>query len=126
VALLRYAVLAQVEALVLGGWPVHAAVRTVAGRTHAAPDGRPVRISARTLQRWRAAYTEGGLAALEPKDRSRTRTSQALRPALVDFLRSEKQRDPRASVPELLRRARACGVVSPEAPRCGAPADAWA
>jgi hypothetical protein len=72
VALRRYAVLAQVEALRLGGWPVPTAVRQVAGRTHADADGRAVPVSVRTLQRWRAAYAVGGLAALEPKDRTRT------------------------------------------------------
>ena len=114
VALLRYSVLAQVEALVLGGCQASASVRQVAGREHAQVDGRPVRISVRTIQRWRAAYAEGGMAALEPQDRRRTETSQVLSAALVDFLRAEKARDPRASVPELLRRARARGLVADE------------
>ena len=113
-ALLRYSVLAQVEALILGGERASAAVVHVAGRQHAQVDGRPVRISVRTIQRWRAAYAKGGLAALEPKDRRRTETSQALSEALVDFLRAEKARDPQASIPELLRRARARGIVADE------------
>lgn len=111
-ALLRYSVLAQVEALILGGWQARAAVRQVAGREHAHPDGRAMRVSVRTIQRWRAAYADGHLAALEPKDRTRTDTSVALSEALVAFLRSEKERDPRASVPELLRRAEARGILS--------------
>jgi len=110
-SLLRYSVLAQVEALVLGGCRASAAVREVATRDHADLDGRGRRIGVRTIQRWRAAYAEGGLAALEPKDRTRTDTSVALTEALVAFLRSEKETDPRASVPELLRRARARGIV---------------
>ncbi|MFH1465822.1 MAG: hypothetical protein ABIO70_15655, partial [Pseudomonadota bacterium] len=68
-------------------------------------------MSVRTLQRWRAAYAAGGLEALEPGSRKRTLTSVALSEALVAFLRAEKERDPRASVPELLRRARARGLV---------------
>jgi len=115
-ALLRYSVLAQVEALILGGWRASAAVRDVAGRQHVHVDGRPVRVSGRTIQRWRAAYADGGMAALEPKDRTRTEISQALSDALVDFLRLEKERDPRASVPELLRRARARGIVPEDLP----------
>jgi len=110
-ALLRYSVLAQVEALILGGWRVSAAVREVAGRDHAHLEGHPVRISVRTIQRWRVAYAEGGMTALEPQSRTRTETSQTLSTALVSFLRTEKKRDPRASVPELLRRARARGIV---------------
>ncbi|MFC1527110.1 hypothetical protein ACFL6X_09930, partial [Candidatus Latescibacterota bacterium] len=115
-ALRRYAVLAQVEALILGGTPVSAAVRQVAARDHADLDGRPVRVSQRTIQRWRAAYTSGGLAALEPKDRTRTTTSVVLNEALVAFLHTEKDTDPRASVPELLRRARARGIVADDLP----------
>ena len=108
-ALLRYSVVAEVEALVLRGWSAGAAVRTcthVAGADRVDLDGRPVRISVRTLQRWRAAWATGKLAALEPRQRTRTTTSQALSPKLVAFLHTEKQRDARASAPELVRRAR--------------------
>ena len=114
-ALLRYSVVAEVEALVLGGWPAGAAVRRVAGADCVDLDGRPVRISVRTLQRWRAAWATGKLAALEPRQRTRTTTSQALSPKLVAFLHTEKQRDPRASAPELVRRARARGIVPADA-----------
>ena len=110
-ALLRYSVLAQVEALILGGCRASVAVREVAGRDHADLDGRSVRVSVRTIQRWRAAYAAGDMAALEPKDRRRTESSQTLTATLITFLRTEKQLDPRASVPELLRRARARGIV---------------
>ena len=115
-ALLRYAVLAQVEALVLGGGSVGAAVREVAGRDHAHLDGRRVRVSVRTLQRWRAAYAAGGLEALEPKSRRRTLTSVVLNEAMVAFLGTEKERDPRASVPELIRRAQARGIIPADLP----------
>ncbi len=77
-ALLRYSVLAQVEALVLSGSPPSDAVREVAGREHASPDGRPVQVSVRTLQRWRAAYATGDIEALAPRSRKRTETSVAL------------------------------------------------
>ncbi len=115
-ALVRYTVLAQVEALILGGTPVSAAVRQVAARDQADLDGRPLRVSQRTIQRWRAAYASGGLDALEPKDRTRTATSVVLDEALVDFLRTEKEIDPRASIPELLRRAKARGIVADDLP----------
>ncbi|TET52331.1 MAG: transposase, partial [Anaerolineales bacterium] len=115
-ALLRYSVLAQVETLVLSGSPPSVAVREVAGRQHAYPDGRPVQMSVRTLQRWRTAYATGDIEALAPKSRKRTETSVALSEALVAFLRAEKQRDPRASVPELLRRAKARGIIAADLP----------
>jgi len=115
-ALLRYSVLAQVEALVLSGSPPSAAVREVAGRQHVYPDGRPVQVSVRTLQRWRAAYASGDIEALAPRSRKRTETSVALSEALVAFLRTEKQCDPRASVPELLRRAKTRGIIGADLP----------
>ena len=87
----------------------------VAGADRVDLDGRPVRISVRTLQRWRAAWASGKLAALEPRQRTRTTTSQALSPKLVAFLHTEKQRDARASAPELVRRARARGIVPADA-----------
>ena len=115
-ALRRYSVLAQVEALILGGCRASVAMREVAGRDHADADGHPVRVGVRTIQRWRAAYASGGLAALAPKDRRLSEPSQTLSAALVAFQRTEKQLDPRASVPELLRRARTRGIVPQEAP----------
>ncbi len=63
-ALLRYSIVAQVESLVLAGWPAAAAVRRVAAEPHAAPDRQPERVSVRTLQRWRAAYAADGIEAL--------------------------------------------------------------
>ena len=95
-ALVRYLVVAEVEALVLRGWPAGAAVRHVAGAQHVGLDGRAVHISVRTLQRWRAAWASGSLAALEPRQRIRTTTSLALSAELVTFLHTEKQRDARA------------------------------
>ena len=74
-----------------------------------------MRISVRTLQRWRTAWASGKLAALEPQQRTLTTTSLALSPELVTFLRTEKQRDARASVPELVRRARERSIISVDA-----------
>jgi transposase len=91
-------------------------MRKIAGEEHAYPDGRPVRVSLRTLQRWRSAYATGGLEALVPQSRKRTETSVTLSEALVAFFRDEKHRDPRVSVPELLRRARVRGIIAEDLP----------
>ena len=115
-ALLRYSVLAKVEALILAGSIPSDAVREVAGQRHADPNGRLVQMSVRTLQRWRAAYAKGDIGALVPRSRKRTDTSVALSEPLVAFLRSEKQRDPRASVPELVRRAKTLGIIAADLP----------
>jgi len=115
-ALLRYAVLAQVEALILGGWGSNDAVREVAGREYARPGGRVVRVSVRTIQRWRAAYASDGIGGLEPAGRKRTETSVILDDAFIAFLRAENESDPRAGVPELILRARVRGIVPDDLP----------
>jgi len=115
-ALFRYSVLAQVAALELAGKSRGRAARLVAARDHVFPDGRLDRVKLRTIQRWQAAYDagDGDLAALEPKSRKRTSTSVALPEAFVAFMKEEKIRDPRASVPELIRRARIRQVLAEE------------
>lgn len=115
-ALLRYSVLAQVQALILGGWGAKDAVREVAGREHARPDGQVVRVSVRTIQRWRAAYAQDGIRGLEPASRKRTETSVVLDHGFIAFLRAENESDPRAGVPELIRRARVRGIVPDDLP----------
>ena len=115
-ALFRYFVLGQVESLVASGWTPGTAARAVVEREHLRLDGRLVRVSLRTIQRWRAAFAKGGIEALAPQGRVRTETSVVLPTELVDFLRAEKERDPRASVPEVLRRARERRIVGSDAP----------
>ena len=89
-ALVRFLVVAEVEALVLRGCPAGAAVRQVARRDRVDLDGRPLRVSVRTLQRWRTAWAAAGLAALEPQSRTRTATSLALSPE-TDHLRAHRE-----------------------------------
>jgi transposase len=110
-ALFRYSILAQLEGLLPGGSRAAAAVREVAARPHAHPAGHAARVSARTIQRWHAAYQASGIAGLEPKSRQRTQTSVVLEETLIAFFRTEKEADPRASVPELIRRARERGIL---------------
>ena len=74
-ALMRALAVAEAEALVLRGYSAGAAVRQVAGGDRVDLNGRPLRVSVRTLQRWRAAWAAGGLAALEPQPRTRIATS---------------------------------------------------
>lgn len=116
VALFRYRLVAEVETRVLAGADEAEAVRAVAARDHL--DHRRVltRVSRRTLRRWLLAYRERGMAGLEPARRPRIDGSLALPPELVAFLSSEKTRDPEASVPEVLRRARRRGVIAADLP----------
>ena len=86
---------AEVEALVLGGWPA-AAVRHVAR----------IAVEPRCASACVPCNAGAPRAASSPPDRS-----QALSVELVAFLRTEKRCDPRASAPELVRRARERGIV---------------
>jgi len=116
IALFRYRLVAEVETRVLGGEGTSAAVAAVAACHHLDGRGRRVTVHRRSLYRWLAAYRERGMAGLEPAARGRIQTSRALPPELVEFLRREKTRDPQASVPEVLKRARRLGVVAADQP----------
>lgn len=111
-ALLRFRIVSEVLTEVMRAKPRGQAVRDVASRQHSEFDGTERWVSARTLYRWVGAYERGGLAALEPQKRQRVETSAVLPETLVSFLREEKQTDPLASVPELLRRARERGELA--------------
>ncbi len=114
-ALFRYQVVSQVLALELGGAVRADAIREVAGSEHVTVEGRCRRVTKRTLYRWIAAYKEAGtLESLEPAVRQRTETSAVLPAAFITFIGEEKKLDPRASAPELIRRARICKVIEPE------------
>lgn len=113
-ALFRHQVVSRVRALELGGAVRAEAVREVAGGEHFASDGALRKVSARTLYRWLAAYAEGGdLESLAPAARQRTGSSVVLPESFIDFIREEKRTDPRASAPELIRRASICKVAPP-------------
>jgi putative transposase len=107
-ALFRHGVVSQVVGRVLGGELRDTVVRDVASRSHGADKTR----SPRTIYRWLLAFATGGVAALEPAAREKTATSEVLSERFVEFLRAEKRDDARASVPELIRRAREDGVLT--------------
>jgi transposase len=69
-----------------------------------------VGVSPRTIYRWLDAYERGAVSALEPVPRKRTATSEALSSMWVQFVLAEKESDPAASVPEIMRRAALAGL----------------
>ena len=111
VAMFRFAVLSQVEVRVLAGQPRPEAVRQISALLHPGPDQRLRRVSRRSLYRWAAAYRDRGLPGLEPAVRSSASASRVLDAALLDFFADQKERDPRASVPELIARALQTGLL---------------
>ena len=83
------------------------AIEQVASQRHIDLEGKDRTVSARTLYRWLSAFEQGGPDALVPVPRQGR--SLVLSQDLLDFFRDQKQADPRASVPELIRRASATG-----------------
>lgn len=111
-ALFRHSVISQVLGRMLGGELQDAVISDVVSRWHQGADGAPRSTSRRTVYRWLHAFAAGGVSALEPAPRNKTATSEVLSEPLVDFLRTEKGEDARASVPELIRRAREEGLLA--------------
>lgn len=114
-ALFRFRVVSDVLSREMRGQVRADVVPAVAALEHPMLLGGAHRVSTRTLYRWLAAYEESGLAGLAPKSRQRTTTSLVLPIELLAFARAQKEGDLRASVPEIVRRARELGVIAAEA-----------
>lgn len=113
-ALFRYSVVSLVLAMRARGISSSDSIRQAAREPHRHFDGALRRVSERTIRRWVRAFERTGLSGLEPASRSRADASVVLSADLLDFVRVQKQHDERASLPELLRRARESGVLSLE------------
>ncbi|OIP28855.1 MAG: hypothetical protein AUK47_28935 [Deltaproteobacteria bacterium CG2_30_63_29] len=113
-ALFRYRVISHVAALEHQGWRRSDAVRHGVETLHYTDEGQAKRFSERSLWRWLAAFEKGGVEALEPKKRSKIQSSMVLSQDLLDFLESERAKDLKASIPELIRRARAKDLIGPK------------
>jgi transposase len=114
VALFRYQVVSQVFARELRGHKRSEAVVVTCSMPHPSPDRRPRNVKVRTLYRWLSAFEQRGISGLEPKGRKKTDVSEVLDEAFVAFLRAEKSDDPRASIPELIRRAKERKLIASE------------
>jgi transposase InsO family protein len=110
-ALFRYQVVSDVRSRRERDESLSDSVKQVASRQHAVLTGGQRRVSKRTLYRWLSAFESGGLAGLEPQSRKST-GNLALTQDLLEFLQTTKQDDSKASVPEVLRRAREQGVLA--------------
>jgi putative transposase len=110
VAVLRYLVVTQVCAAVIAGVGKTAAIREVASRPHLGLGGRLLRIGERTLWRWLAAWEEAGMGGLSRAPRQTQGSS--LPAAFLELLDELKQSWPEISIPEVIRIARASGVIA--------------
>jgi len=112
-ALFRYHIVSLVLAARVRGSSLPEAIGQAARHAHPQLTGKPRRASERTIRRWVRAFEQDGLAGLEPAPRPRSTGSAALPSKLLEFVRAEKQDDPRASLPELIERAQERGVLRP-------------
>ena len=86
------------------------AVQATAEEVHQDEQGRASPVSERTIYRWLKLFEEHGLAGLQTAQR-KNRKPYALDSKLLAYLVGEKQGDPHASVPELLKRATQNGLL---------------
>lgn len=87
--------------------------RQAAGRLHEQPDGRLVRLSARTVETWFHQYRHGGFHALFPRTRGDQDRSRSIRPEVADLIVRLKREKPRRSIHRIIRileRAKLVGV----------------
>ena len=69
IGLFRWRIVGEAADVSLSARERGALVRALAAREHLGPDGRWVRVSRNTLDRWIRAYREGGFEALVPAPR---------------------------------------------------------
>lgn len=111
-AIFRLQVVSQVLAQLRCGVARADAIADVTSRPHLTLEGDLRLVSARTLYRWLKAHGEAGFAGLEPVPRSRCTASTVLPAPFLTFVQEQRGLDPKASIPELIRRARALGIVA--------------
>jgi transposase len=113
-ALFRFQVVSTVLAAIARGESQPEAVTMMASLSHPTLSGAFQTVSVRSLYRWLSAYRSKGMAGLEPTKRERCNASVVLSMDFLHFLTDQKGKDPRASVPELILRARQLGIVAPD------------
>lgn len=84
-----------------------------AARVHQMPDGRQVRLSARTIESWFYAYRRGGLSALAPAKRSDVGSSRSIREEVASLILRIKQERPRRSLRRMIRMVERARLVVP-------------
>ncbi len=112
-ALLRFSVVSLVYGRIGSGESRAQAIAAIAARAHGLPGTKPVRVSARTLHRWLAAWERNGLPGLDRRRRTQALASTVLPKRFLDFIDLEKREDIEASIPELIARAQSLGYLDP-------------
>jgi transposase InsO family protein len=111
-AILRHRAVSLVLARTEAGLSVSAAIDEVLQNGFVVLSaGQRLRASRRTLHRWIERYQAKGFDALAPANRRLSEPSRILSPKFVEFLVTQKNSDPEASIPEVIRSAELLGIV---------------
>lgn len=110
-ALFRFRVVSDVLARQQRGESRAEAVTAVAAAGHPSMDDDLRHVGPRTIYRWLAAFQKNELSGLERASRRRATSGGVLSEKLLDFVSAQKREDVRASLPELVKRARVLGIL---------------
>lgn len=88
-------------------------LQELAGKPVEAPEGRRLRLGRATLFRWLSAYRQGGLTALQPKDRKDRGTTKRIPEEIACALIRLKKEKPGLTLEALTYQARLQGILAP-------------
>jgi putative transposase len=113
IALFRFGVLGALASARLEHGDRAALLALAARRDWVTPDGRIVKLSARTIEGWYYAHRAGGFAALVPEVRQDAGTSRSMTEEVRDLLVRAKREKPRRSINRIIRMLERAKVVVP-------------
>ncbi len=113
VATFRFETIAPLVVRTLGPGERAHILRDLAARLWKTPDGRTIRIHARTLTRWAARYKARGFAGLLPEERADRGVGRILPEQVVTRAIALRQEDPERSVLQIIRILELEGLTEP-------------
>ncbi len=111
IGLFRYMLIREAADPALTSRQRGALVRQIAEREHADPAGRPVRLTRWTLDRWIAAWRQGGFDALVPSPRQ---SSPRTPPEVIELAAALKKENPARTAAQVQRILRAQAGWAPD------------
>jgi transposase InsO family protein len=111
IALFRFGVLGPLVSARLEHGDRKTYFEEAAARTHVAPGGHLIKLSARTIESWYYAYKKGGFDALLPETRCDQGKSRAIGGEVADIILRAKREKPRRSIRRIIRMLERAGVV---------------
>ena len=114
-ALMRYGIIAPVVChMIPEGKTKKEFLEEASDRTYTNPDGKPVRFTAKTLERWCYLYDKGGFDALLRQPRNDKGKPRKIDEDIYEQIRHLKESYPRMPATEILKRLVENGTIAPE------------